>query len=86
VQPIHELLARIRWDPRLRAGRFAIGYDDHVARAIMIVPLAELYFPPYQRRVFELCDPDGTLHRIPFHRVRAVYRDGRLIWSRPGPA
>jgi uncharacterized protein (UPF0248 family) len=85
VQPIHQLLSRIRWDPRFGAGRFAIGYYDRVERAILIVPLGELHFPPGQRRVFELYDPDGALHRIPFHRVRAVYRDGRLIWRRPMP-
>jgi hypothetical protein len=29
VIPIHELLARIRWDPEFGRGRFEIGYLDH---------------------------------------------------------
>jgi len=85
VQPIHQLLARIRWDSRFGRARFAIGYYDRVERAILIVPLAEVRFPPGQHGVFEVYDPEGALHRIPFHRVRAVYRDDRLIWTRGVP-
>jgi uncharacterized protein (UPF0248 family) len=27
----------------------------------------------------------GEERFIPYHRVREVYCDGRLIWKRPGP-
>jgi uncharacterized protein (UPF0248 family) len=30
-------------------------------------------------------EEDGTLHTVPFHRVRKVWRDGMIIWERhPG--
>jgi len=29
-----------------------------------------------------LMDVNGELQTIPFHRVREVYKDGNLIWSR----
>ena len=48
--PIHELLARIRWDPEFGAA-------------------AE----------------DGTMHTVPYHRVRSVWRNGELIWHRHAP-
>jgi hypothetical protein len=40
-------------------------------------------FPEGQRRVFELTDESGQVRRIPFHRVREVYRNGRRFWRRP---
>ena len=30
-------------------------------------------------------DPEGQVHRIPFHRVREVYRNSQRIWRRPDP-
>lgn len=85
MQPLHKLLARIRWDPRFGEARFEIGYYDRIERRVLVIPLTDIYFPRAQRFVFEIWDADGVLHRIPFHRVRSVYRDGRLIWKRPAP-
>lgn len=82
MQPLHQLLNRIRWDPRFRAGKFAIGYFDRLERRIRVVPLERVAFPREDRFVFTLYDEEGELHRIPFHRVRRVYRDGRVIWER----
>jgi len=83
--PIHKLLNRIRWDPRFRAGRFEIGYYDRRVNGILMVPLAAIRFPADTRFVFELYDDEGELHRIPFHRVRHVTRNGRVIWRRAPP-
>jgi uncharacterized protein (UPF0248 family) len=80
--PIHKLLSRIRWDPRFRGGEFALGYYDRVARRILVVPFEAVSFPAGAPGVFELRDTDGRLHTVPFHRVRRVYRNGRLIWER----
>ena len=79
--PIHELLARIRWDPEFGQGRFELGYLDRVQRRILRVPLCELQFEPGR---FRFAGPDGSMHEVPFHRVREVYRDGALIWHREG--
>jgi uncharacterized protein (UPF0248 family) len=81
--PLHRLLSRIRWDPRFGQGEFALGYYDRVARRTLRVPLRAARFPPDDRRVFEIVDADGVARRIPLHRVRAVYRDGKPIWRRP---
>ena len=80
--PIRKLLSRIRWDPRFRRGQFALGYYDRRERRVRVMGLAELRFPPDRPQVFELWDEDGELHTIPLHRVRRVYRDGRVIWER----
>ncbi len=80
--PIHKLLQRIRWDPRFRQGKFEIGYYDRLLNRILVVPLETIQFPGTAPHAFELYDDQGELHRIPFHRVRRVYRNGRIIWAR----
>ena len=83
MTPIHELLNRIRWDKEFGQGRFEIGYYDRREGVVHRVALQEIVFPAGERRVFELVDESGESRRIPFHRVREVYRDGRIIWQRP---
>jgi uncharacterized protein (UPF0248 family) len=80
--PIHKLLSRIRWDPRFRIGQFALGYYDRVARRIVLVPFDTIRFPVDAPRCFDIWDEESNLHRIPFHRVRRVYRNGRIFWHR----
>jgi uncharacterized protein (UPF0248 family) len=80
--PIHKLLSRIRWDPRFRIGQFTLGYYDRVARHVALVPFETIRFPVEAPQCFDIWDENGNLHRIPFHRVRRVYRNGRIIWER----
>lgn len=80
--PVHDLLNRIRWDPEFGRGEFAIGYYDRVARGVVTVPLAAVRFDPQHRFFFDVTDAEGAVHAVPFHRVRRIYKDGRLIWQR----
>ena len=82
--PIHELLNRIRWDREFGQGEFVIGYYDRVDDAIIRVPLGEVYFSPDDHFSFEITDAEGEARSIPLHRVREVYKDGKLIWHREG--
>ncbi len=84
--PIHELMNRIRWDKQFGRARFEIGYYDRHENAVQRVPLRAVSFPEGSSRVFEIVDDSGVTHRIPFHRVRLVYRNGELIWHRVNPA
>lgn len=81
--PIHELLARIRFDPEFGRGCFELGYEDHTARALVRIPMGAVRAPPDYRFGIEVIDDDGAARSIPYHRIRAVWRDGELIWSRP---
>jgi len=81
--PIHELLNRIRWDRDFGRGRFEIGYYDRHHDALERVAFREIVFPTGEGQVFEVVDDSGEVRRIPFHRVREVARDGRVIWRRP---
>ena len=80
--PIHELLARIRWDPGFGRGRFEIAYFDRGRKALVRLPLERIRMPADDRFGFEALEADGSVHCVPYHRVRAVWRDGTLLWSR----
>jgi len=85
VTPLHELLARVRWDSEFGAAQFVIGYWDRVRRAEVKVPIGQIRFEPGKHEVFEAVEEDGTVHPVPLHRVRSVWRNGELIWHRPEP-
>jgi uncharacterized protein (UPF0248 family) len=80
--PIHELLNRIHWDRDFGSAAFEIGYYDRVEDRIIRVPLSEIFFEPGDHFAFDLYDHNGELHSIPLHRVKQVFRDGKLIWHR----
>jgi uncharacterized protein (UPF0248 family) len=84
--PIRSLLDRIRWDPEFGRAAFTIGYYDRVERRIVTVPLAHIHLVPGNHFSFTAVEEDGSVHEVPFHRVREVYRDGVLIWQRPPAA
>jgi uncharacterized protein (UPF0248 family) len=83
MTPIHELLNRIRWDAEFAQGTFQLGYYDRAENRVILVPFKELTFPPANPRTFQITDSAGLVHRVPFHRVRAVYKNSRRIWHRP---
>jgi uncharacterized protein (UPF0248 family) len=80
--PIHELLSRIRWDRQFGEGDFVIGYYDRVEDTVIRVPMRELFFQPDNHFAFDLIDQEGALHSVPLHRIREVYKNGKLIWHR----
>jgi uncharacterized protein (UPF0248 family) len=83
MQPLQDLLHRIRWDPVFGRDDFTLAYYDRVAKAEQTVTLADISFDPERPRTFSLRGTDGLVHNIPLHRVRSVSRDGRVIWQRP---
>ncbi len=84
MTPIQELLHRIQWDPQFGAAEFIIGYYDRVAGRIVRVPFRRLHVEKGEHFSFEAVEDDGTVHTVPFHRVREVWRNGALIWQRAG--
>jgi len=82
MRPIHELLARLRWDAEFARSRFVISYWDRVAGRMLHADLREIAWDADNPSFFDLIDADGVDHSIPFHRVREVWRNGVLIWER----
>ncbi len=83
--PVHELLARIRWDENFGKSRFVIGYWDRVEGKVLRADLREIVWDAENPAFFDLMDEEGVMHSIPFHRVREVWRGGELIWQRHPP-
>lgn len=84
VQPLHALLHRITWDAEFGKGEFALGYYDRVLDEEIVVPFTSVALEADRKDTFTLTDPDGVTRRIPLHRVRAVYKNGQVVWKRPG--
>ena len=83
---IRSLLDRIRWDDEFGRAAFTIGYYDRIERRIVAVPLARIHLEPGNHFSFTAIEEDASVHEVPFHRVREVYRNGELIWQRPPTA
>ena len=82
MQPIHELLNRIHWDAEFGKGEFELWFLDHVAETLVKLPFNEITFVPGDHYFFHYLDEDGDEHSVPFHRIKAVYKNGSRIWSR----
>ncbi len=82
MQPIHELLARIRWDPDFGRGEFELEFFDRLEVSLIRLSLRDIVFTPEDHFFFHYLDEDEYEHSVPFHRVKAVYRNGERIWQR----
>ncbi len=74
---------RIRWDPEFARGRFELGYFDRVKGRVIVVPFREVELSADDRHALRLMNAEGRSQRVPYHRVREVYKDGQRIWHRP---
>lgn len=83
--PIHELLARIRWDAAFGRGQFALGYVDHETEELRYVPFKETRPDPNNPEMLDLVDEHGEVVSLPLHRIHQVLRDGETIWQRDTP-
>lgn len=82
MQPVQDILNRIRWDENWKGDEFKIGYYDRIEHRLIVVAFNEIRFPKGDHFTFEVIDRDGELHSVPFHRVKAIFRNGDLIWHR----
>jgi len=82
MQPIHELLKRIQWDSEFGKGEFELGFYDRVEANIIRMPFREIKFVPGDHYLFHYVDEEDEEHSVPFHRIKAVYKNGELIWHR----
>lgn len=79
---IQDLLHRIQWDPEFGSGDFVVGYYDRVDDRIVRVPFRRVHFEKGEHFMFDAVGDDGSVHSVPLHRVREVWRDGERIWHR----
>ncbi len=82
MKPVQDILNRIRWDKNLAEDDFKIGYYDRVEQQAIVVAFKEIIFPKDDHFSFDVIDQEGELHSVPYHRVKAIYQNDRLIWHR----
>jgi hypothetical protein len=85
VIPIHSLLADVRDDPELGRGHWEISYFDRAGPDLVRVSLTQVRTQHHIGFVFDVVDDEGITRGIPHNRVRQVWRDGKLAWSRLAP-
>jgi uncharacterized protein (UPF0248 family) len=83
MQPLEELLDRIKWDVEFGKGAFALGYYDRVAHEEHVVRFESVTMDPQRPGTFVVQDETGSIVHIPLHRVRTVFKNGVVIWQRP---
>lgn len=82
MQPIHEILNRIHWDPEFGKGEFEIEFLDRLEHDLIRLPLKEVVFVPDEHYFFHYLDQEGIEHSVPLHRIKSVYKNGECIWHR----
>jgi uncharacterized protein (UPF0248 family) len=82
MTPIQDILHRIVWDPAFGTGSFVIGYRDRLRERIVRIPFERVVLGEGSRFSFDVVGRDGVARMIPYHRVREVLRDGKVIWRR----
>ena len=83
--PIHSLIARILHDPEFGRGRWEISYLDRTQPNLVRVPFERVHPRHHIGFVFDVVDDEGVERSIPYHRVRQVWHDGKIVWSRLAP-
>jgi uncharacterized protein (UPF0248 family) len=83
---LQDLLHRIKWDVEFGKGEFVVGYYDRIAHEERPVAFGSIQLDPQWPHTFSFHDEEGVVRHIPLHRVRTVYKDGAVVWRRPGGA
>ena len=82
--PIQALLSRLRHDEQFARGRWEIAYLDRTQPALVRLPFEEVRTRAHIGFVFDVVDEEGVVRTIPYHRVRQVWHDGKVVWMRTG--
>ena len=82
MQTINELLNRINWDPEFGEGEFELAFLDRVEQGMVRLPIREISFVRGEHFFFYYFDDENVEHSVPFHRIKAVYKNGECIWHR----
>lgn len=82
MQPFHELLNEIRWNPGFEPSDYSLGYYDRVLKELGWIEFSDIDFDKSDKFSLYVYTEIGTKH-IPFHRFRKVKCKGEVVWERP---
>ena len=79
MQPIIDLLNKIKWDKREKPEDYEIYYLDRVSNELIGVPFELI------KRIegnFMVIDRHSEEVEIPLHRIRQIKKKGVVVWKR----
>ena len=79
MQPIQDLINKIKWDKNEHPSEYAIGYEDRVLKKIIEIKFTDI------KRIedgFMVLERDNEEAMIPLHRVRTVKKKDLVVWKR----
>ena len=78
MQPIQDLLNKIKWDKRENPNDYLIFYYDRILKKLMQIPYNKI------KRIegsFMVLDNEEESN-IPLHRIRKVAKNNAVVWER----
>ena len=78
MQPIQNLLNKIKWDKRENPEEYSIFYYDRILKDLIEIPYEEI--KRVEGTFMVLGDEDES--NVPLQRVKKVTRDGYVVWQR----
>ena len=79
MQPIQELLNKIKRDPNEEPDAYVIFYQDRVSDKLIPVPYDDIL---EIRESFITIFDKGHETPIPLHRIKKVEKKGEVVWER----
>ena len=78
MQPIHELLNKIKWDKREDSGQYSIFYFDRILKKLVKIPYYKI--KRIEGRFMVLDNEEES--NIPLHRIKKVAKGNVVVWER----
>jgi len=78
VQPIKDLLNKIKWDKRENPEQYSIFYYDRILNKLIKIPYTKI------KRLegsFMVLDNEEESN-IPLHRIKKILKKGEVVWER----
>ena len=78
MQPIQDLLNKIKWDKRENPEQYSIFYFDRILKKLIKIPYTKI------KRIegsFMVLNNEEESN-IPLHRIKKVTKDNIIVWER----
>ena len=78
MQPIQDLLNKIKWDKRENPEDYSIFYYDRILKKLIKIPYNKI------NRIegsFMVLDNEEESN-VPLHRIKRVEKNGSVVWER----
>ncbi|MBI2208091.1 DUF504 domain-containing protein [Candidatus Woesearchaeota archaeon] len=79
MQPIKNLLNKIKWDKRENPNNYSIYYYDRISKKLIKINYMDI--KKFEDN-FIVLETNGKESYIPMHRIKEVRKNNILVWKR----